>query len=103
MKALRVAGDQTIDSAKLVHAWATSAALPAETGRAAKLFQGGSMAKDKIVFSQKNVNLIARIVQQSARVFEEMAPSCKHSNGHGGCKINTADGCLALGCPMGRE
>ena len=61
------------------------------------------MDEDKIKYPQKSINLIARIVQQNAETFYLMAKDCEHSNGHGGCKINTADGCLALGCPMGKK
>lgn len=35
--------------------------------------------------------------------FEELAIDCENSNGHGGCLINTADGCLILSCPLTRE
>jgi hypothetical protein len=42
------------------------------------------------------------IGQYSADFFEELACECKHSNGHGGCRINTADGCRMLGCPLTR-
>ena len=44
-----------------------------------------------------------RIVQSLNEQFEEFAIDCKNANGHGGCLINTADGCRILGCPLGKE
>ncbi len=41
--------------------------------------------------------------QYAADMFEELACECEHANGHGGCMINTADGCKILGCPLTRE
>jgi len=42
----------------------------------------------------------AKIGQDLNREFEELAADCENANGHGGCHINTADGCLMLGCPL---
>lgn len=44
-----------------------------------------------------------RVVQKLNDEFEELANDCENSNGHGGCLINTADGCRILGCPLGKE
>jgi len=43
------------------------------------------------------------VVQKLANDFEELAIDCENFNGHGGCMINTADGCKILGCPLTRE
>jgi hypothetical protein len=43
--------------------------------------------------------LVAQKLQQD---FEELADDCENANSHGGCLINTIDGCLLLGCPLGK-
>ena len=43
------------------------------------------------------------VAQRLAKDFEELAIDCENFNGHGGCMINTADGCTILGCPLARE
>jgi hypothetical protein len=39
--------------------------------------------------------------QQSSDAFEDIREMCKFDD-HGGCKINTADGCGILICPLTR-
>jgi len=45
----------------------------------------------------------AHMAQNIQLEFEELADDCDNANGHGDCLINTADGCLLLGCPLAKE
>jgi len=42
----------------------------------------------------------AKMGQGLNQEFEGLADYCENSNGHGGCLINTADGCSMLNCPL---
>ncbi len=43
------------------------------------------------------------VAQKLNNDFEELSLDCENANGHGGCLINTADGCLILSCPLKKE
>jgi len=45
----------------------------------------------------------AVVAQKLNDDFEDLSMDCENANGHGGCLINTADGCLMLNCPLARE
>lgn len=53
--------------------------------------------------SQDVLKAMVIVAQKINKDFETLASDCDNSNGHGGCLINTADGCLVLGCPLAKE
>jgi len=61
---------------------------------------------DRIDISGDTMGLIkatAKLAQTLNKNFEDLAADCENANGQGGCLINTADGCLMLGCPLVEE
>ncbi len=53
--------------------------------------------------TMSTLKAVAIVAQKINDDFEMFASDCDNSNGHGGCLINTADGCLMLNCPLAKE
>jgi len=49
------------------------------------------------------LKVVVVVAQKLNNDFEELSMDCENANGHGGCLINTADGCLILSCPLARK
>jgi hypothetical protein len=49
---------------------------------------------------QKNLKIMAELIQSMGQDFEELADSCKHINQTGGCTVNSLHKCSAFSCPL---
>ena len=64
---------------------------------------GGTSMSDHISVSGSVTGVLqayAKMAQGLNEEFGVLAEDCENANGSGGCLINTADGCLILGCPL---